>query len=64
MSSRSSGGRQVVGLENILVLRFTLVEIIVLSPDTGHLEHVAQNVSGCKTEDKVCVLGSDGGNAY
>lgn len=48
MSSRCRRGRQVVALQNILVLRFALVEIVVLSPDAGHLEHVAQHLSSCR----------------
>lgn len=52
MSSRRSRGRQVVALENILVLRLALVEVVVLSSDCGHLEHVAQHLSSCMRQNR------------
>ena len=53
MSSRCSGGRQVVALQDILVFRLALVEVVVLSSDAGQLEHIAQLLSSCtKTEQK------------
>lgn len=52
MSPRRGWGRQVVALQDILVLGLALVELVVFSSDAGHLEHVAQHVSSCMTEDK------------
>lgn len=60
MSSRCSGGRQVVALQNILVLRLALVELVVLSSDSGHLEHVTQHLSSCTQEAENHMLVSDG----
>lgn len=62
MSSRCSGGRQVVALQDILILRLSLVEVVVFSSDAGHLEHVAQRLSSCMREDKYKVFVSDVGN--
>lgn len=62
MSSRCSGGRQVVALQNVLVLRLSLVELVVLASDTGHLEHITQHLSSCAKEDEDNVLVCDWGN--
>lgn len=62
MSSRCSCGWQIVALQNILVLRLALVELVVLSSDAGHLEHVAQHLSSCTKVDEDQVLVSDGEN--
>lgn len=43
---------QVVALQDVLVLRLALVELVVLPPDSGHFEDVAQNLSSCTTDDK------------
>lgn len=57
MSSRCSWGRQVVALQNILVLRLALVKLIVLSSDGGHLKHITQHLSSCmKDEQEVLVM--------
>lgn len=55
MSSRCSRGRQVVALQDVLVLRLALVELIVLAPDSRHLKQIAQHLSGCKGEGHVLV---------
>lgn len=52
MPARCSGGRQVVALQNVLVLRLSLVELVVLSSDCGHLEHIAQRLSSCMREEE------------
>lgn len=52
MSSRCSRGRQVVGLQNVLILRLALVELVVLPSDRGDLEHIAQHLSSCGKENE------------
>lgn len=47
VSSRCGRGRQVVALQDILVLGLALVEVVVLPADRGDLKDVAQHLSGC-----------------
>lgn len=50
MSSRCARGRQVVALQDVLVLGLALVELVVLPSDSGHLKHVTKNLSSCTRE--------------
>lgn len=50
MSSRCGGGREVVALQDVLVLRRALVELVVLPSDVGNLKHVTQHVSSCRND--------------
>lgn len=52
MSSWCSRGWQVVALQNVLILRLALVEVVVLSSDSGHLKHVSQHLSSCNQGGK------------
>lgn len=51
MSSGCSWRWKVVALQNILVLRLAFVEIVVLPPDTWHLEQISQHLSSCGKKD-------------
>ena len=44
VTSGGCRGRQVVALQDLLVLRLALVKLIVLTSDTGHLKHVPQHL--------------------
>lgn len=52
VSSRGGRGRQVVALQDVLILGLALVELVVLPSDSGHLKHVTQNLSSCTREDR------------
>lgn len=53
MSSGCSRGWQVVTLQNVLILRLALMELVVFSSDPGHLENISKHLSSCSQDGQI-----------